>query len=544
MSEARELRPYQAEAVAAVLSYWGVVGRERYTPVVVLPTGTGKSTVIAALAVAARRLGLRVVLLAHRRELLDQMAASVSAVDPTTTPVGIVQGERNAPEADIVAASFQTLSASPARLAELGRREVVLVDEMHHSAATTYAGVLADLGVLDGAHEHGYGVFACGFTATASRADGGLGKIWDEVVYEKPLSWAIANGYLVKPRGLTVVLPDLDLSGVTIRAGDYATGELETIMQASVATTVTAMLTHARGRCSIVFAAGVEHAHALAEALTTAGVAAEAVTGAMDSDERERVYAAFNAGSLDAMVTVQVLTEGADFPRCDCVVMARPTRSQTLYSQMVGRSVRLYPGKDDALVLDLAGVTRDMSLVTLSDLTPEATVKRVGVADDDDPGQDEPTERPERRQRIGVAELETIDLLATSGATWLTTPAGVRFLDAQDGVLVFMWPPHPPEAGPVSLGVMHTPPKAGDGWVNDGATGTLAEATEAAEALANYYGTVPLKSAPWRARSAPSEAQVRLAKTLGVANADNKTRARLSDDISIAKAAKRLDPYT
>lgn len=843
MTKPRTLRPYQAEAVDAVTAYWGTLDRERYTPVVVLPTGTGKSTVIAKLAVDAHYAGLRVLMLAHRRELLDQMAASVNAVAPDLTRVGIVQGERNSPTADIVAASFQTLTANPARLDALGRREVVLVDECfvagtlvdgvpiqnirpgdmvtavspsgdvttrrvvrtmrstpsalvkvslstgesfvctpghpfltpdgwcpagklsngvqlhhaqasressplhsvretgghdteaptgyvvpeqkgvllnrvpgpvrkedafrddvadqpqvclgtnaeeqpyapgrcteesvrvaqtngaptegsrwerqgdnratasairgawvahrssdlparraatislqgghcapesetvrgnrwhepqhrssprtgstqgpafgrvrvdnvtflepgsdgrygglcpdgyvynlevdtdhtytvgsgvtvhncHHSAAETYKGVLDALDVTS--HNPNNPVFACGFTATASRADGGLDGIWDNVVYEKSLSWAIKKGYLVTPRGLTVVLPDMDLTEVAVRAGDYAAGELEHVMQASVDTTVMAMLTHAAGRASIVFAAGVDHAEALAAALSAHGVAAAAVTGAMSAEARGQVYEAFNDGELDAMVTVQVLTEGADFPRCDAVVMARPTRSQTLYSQMVGRALRLYPGKDDALVLDLAGVTRDMSLVTLSDLTTEATTARVAPDSDDDPGQDEPAPRPERKQRIGVAALEDIDLLAVSPANWLTTPKGVRFLDVGNKAIIFLWPPHPEGSRKVMVGVMHTPPDPNDRWLYDGYAGELADAIKAAEHAAEDYGQLPPRNAPWRNRSAPSAAQVRLAKTLGVDHADDKTRARLSDDISTALAARRLDPF-
>lgn len=541
MTEPRQLRPYQTEAVAEVVKYWATPDLERYTPVVVLPTGTGKSTVIAKLATEARRLGLRVLMLAHRRELLDQMAASVSVVAPCLPPVGIVQGDRHAPEADIVAASFQTLVASPARRRELGRREVVLVDEMHHSAADTYKGVLKDLGVVE--FDPDAPVFACGFTATASRADGGLVDIWDSIVYEKSLSWAIKQGYLVTPRGLTVVLPNMDLSNVTVRGGDYAAGELEHVMQASVDTTVDAMLTHAAGRASIVFAAGVDHAHALADTLTARFMRAAAVTGAMSAAARERVYAAFTNGQLDAMVTVQVLTEGADFPRCDCVVMARPTRSQTLYSQMVGRAVRLYPGKTDALVLDLAGVTRDMSLVTLSDLTTEATTARVSPTSADDPGQDDPAPERERKQRIGVADLEDIDLLAVSPANWLTTPKGVRFLDVGNKALVFLWPPNPDEKTQCTVGVMHSPPVPGDGWLFDGKAGPMVDAIEAAEHAAGTYGRLPDKHAAWRNRSKPSQAQVSMAKAMGVDYAEDKTRARLSDDISRAIAAKRLDRF-
>lgn len=534
MTAPRKLRPYQTQAVQAVLDYWGqpVPETGRYTPVVVLPTGTGKSTVIASLAVHARSLGLRVAMLAHRRELLDQMAASVQAVDPTGEKVGIVQGDRNTPGPAIVAASFQTLMSSQ-RLTELGDRQVVLVDEVHHSTAPTYMEVLERMGASSST------TWLCGFTATASRADGGLGQVWDAIVFERSLAWAIKNGYLVTPRGLTVVLPELDLSHVTVRAGDYAPGELSQAMQASVSTTVQAMATHAPSRRHIVFAAGVDHARALAQELSQAGIRAAAVTGDMDTAAREGVYSLYRSGYYQTLVTVQVLTEGADFPMCDCVVMARPTRSHTLYSQMVGRAVRLHPGKKDALVLDLAGTVRDMSLVSVSDLGCDTPTKRVSPSSDTDPGQKQPP--PPKPQREGVVELEDIDLLASSSANWLTTPAGVRFLDCQDGVLVFLWPANPGPEDSVDVGIMHTPPHPTDGWSHQGLS--LEEATRAAEDLAATAGTFPSRTAPWRKRGQPSQGQVRLAKTLGIPRAENKTRARLSDDISQYMAAARLDPY-
>ena len=531
----RTLRPYQTEAVDAVEAYWtDSADREnqRHTPVVVLPTGTGKSTVIASLAVRWRAAGYRVAMLAHRRELLDQMAASVAMVDPDGERVGIVQADRDDPSTAIVAASFQTLQ-NQARLESLGHRDVVLVDEMHHSTADTYQAVLERLGVLDGS------ALACGFTATASRADGGLGKVWDDVVYEKSLAWAIKSGYLITPRGLTVVLPDLDLSSVKVRAGDYAPGELSDAMESSVETTVDAMERHAAGRASIVFAAGVDHAHALADALTARGTRAAAVTGAMSSDDREQVYTRFRDGSLDTMVTVQVLTEGADFPRCDCVVMARPTRSQTLYSQMVGRAVRLYDGKQDALVLDLAGTMRDLSLVTLADLSPEAETRRVSPEGDDDPGQTEP--KPPRPQRIGPAKLEAFDLLAVSPANWLQTPGGVLFLDIGRSGYIFTWPPAADDVTEYQVGVIHRPQHSRDGWLADGDTMSLEDARNLAEEQAPRFGQLPDRNASWRKKGAPSAPQVRLAKSMGISDVDLKNRARLSDDISTAKASRVLD---
>lgn len=539
MTAPRKLRPYQTEAVNAVLAYWGAPHEtNRWTPVVVLPTGTGKSTVIAKLATTARDMGQRVVMLAHRRELLDQMAASVAVVDPASPPVGIVQGERNHnPQAGIVAASFQTLQ-SPARLESLGKRDVVLCDEAHHSTCPTYMSVLDRLGVVS--PDPLSPTWACGFTATAHREDGGLGQVWDSVVYERSLVWAIRQGFLVKPRGLTVVLPGLDLSKVTVRAGDYAQGELEGVMAASTETTVMAMLTHAKGRRPIVFAAGVCHAEELAHALTKHGITAAAVTGAMSTSEREDAYNQFRDGTLQAMVTVQVLTEGADFPMCDTVVMARPTRSQTLYSQMVGRAVRLHEGKTDALVLDLAGTVRDMSLITLSNLDPTLKAKRVSVDSTEDPGQKEPVKR-ERKERLGAVDLEDWDLVAASvsKANWLRTPGGIRFLDGQNNVLVFLWPEN---NGLYSAGLMHTPLQPSvDGFVCPSVG--LKDAILVAEDVLKGYGKFPLRSAAWRRKGKPSEAQLRMARCLGIPDAGKKTRARLSDDISTVLAARLLDPY-
>ena len=538
MNAPRKLRPYQMDAVLAVRDYWQQPGLERYTPVVVLPTGTGKSTVIARLAVDAGDLGLRVVMLAHRAELLDQMADSVVAVDPTRPRPGIVQGHRNDPTGDIVAASFQTLTANPRKLQALGTRHVVLVDEMHHSAASTYKAVLRAFGVLDTTT-----AVACGFTATATRSDGGLGTIWDSIVYERSLKWAIKQGYLVVPRGLSVVVPNLDLSSVTIRSGDYVTGELEKVMESSAETTVDAIERHAVKRRMIVFAAGVDHAESLASQLSARGIHAAAVTGAHTRHERAVNYDAFRRGELRALVTVQVLTEGADFPMCDCVVMARPTRSQTLYSQMVGRALRLHDGKTDALVLDLAGSARDMSLVTLPDLHADAAYKRVSSTSDDDPGQDDVVEKVERVQRTGVANLEDIDLLGSSPANWLSTHKGVRFLDCGDQ-LVFLLPPNPADCDPSEL-IVGQLGKAGKDQSRNGSLpdrfDSLADAMERAESLAG--ADLPDRAASWRSRSKPSDAQVNYARTLGVPFPDKKTRARLSDDISIASATRRIDKY-
>lgn len=532
MPTPRQLRPYQLEAVEAVYHAWG--RRERTC--VVLPTGTGKSTVIAQLAVNTVRDGFKVLLLAHRRELLDQMIDSVLQVNPSLVDrVGFVQAERDQPDADIVAASFQTLIASPARLRALGERHVVITDEAHHSAATTYREV------LDAFPE----AMKAGFTATLQRSDGGLGEMWDSIAFERNLKWALSEGFLVTPRGKTVVIPDLDTTKIKIRNGDFAGGELTTAMMASVDTCVQAIHTHAGDRRMLVFGAGVEHCLALAEALSSSGIPSAAVLGSTPSEDRRDLFEDFTAGRIQALVTVQVLTEGTDLPACDCVVLARPTRSSVLFTQMVGRALRLHRYKEDALVLDLAGSTRDVAVVSLSNLLDEAKTQRVSPTGDEDPGQSEPA--PPRAQREGAVDMADVDLLSASNAVWLSTripekPAldGVPFLDGQNGWIAYLLP-----AGTDQYAVGMVPGTGQPTYLlNGGATGTRDQAREAAESEINRYATLPMKSASWRSRSAPSEGQVTYAtNSLDIPGADRMTRARISDEISVVLASRKLKRF-
>ena len=328
---------------------------------------THNSSVIAELARRAVRRGQRVVALAHRDELINQMRDTYSLVAPELEPGGIVKAEIDEHDRDFVCASFQTLAASPKRVEKLGVRNLILVDECHHALAPSYMRVLYDLGLtvpkprgnkktnqdgeVFGDHvpqvgskskkasdyitqfDHVPEIRACGFTATMSRSDSEqLGKVWSTVAFERDISWAIDNGYLITPRSLTVHVPELKgLGNVKTVAGDFNSKQLAEVMEASVESTVDAIQRHAKDRNMIVFAASVNHAEELAAALTIEGIPAGVVVGSSSREVREDTYFRFNSGELQALITVMVLTEGADFPRCDCVVMARPTRSQVLF---------------------------------------------------------------------------------------------------------------------------------------------------------------------------------------------------------------------
>lgn len=532
----RALRPYQAEAVSAVMAEWGSDIRRT---AVVLPTGTGKSTVIAKLAIESARMGLWVAMLAHRGELLDQMADTICEVDPTLPRAGIVRADQNESDAQIVAASFQTLAHSH-RHAALGQRQVILVDETHHVTADSYRRVVEDFGP---------DAFMCGFTATLRRQDGrALRDLIQSIAYERNLRWALHpdQGYLVMPKGITVKIPDLDLGKVKTTAGDFQNRDLAEVMEAETPEIVKAILMHCADRRPIVFAASVLAAHDIAAMLTEQGMPAEAVTGEMGYEAREPIYARFRTGAVQALVTVMVLTEGADFPMCDAVVIARPTQSQNLYSQMVGRALRLWPGKDDALVVDLVGTSRVLKLVTVSNLDAGVVPK---VVDPDGnelpPEEDDELAAPAlvpgpRQRRLGPIDTIGIDLLGPdeTNILWLATVKGVPFVAQPEADFAwFLW--EGPE-GMYRVGKMPIKGREGGGWRSDPMPLTAAVAFAEDEIMEEGWA-MPLRSASWRRYQPASEAQLRYARNLGIINPEDMTKARLSDEISIALMSRRLD---
>lgn len=521
----RRLRDYQAEAVRAVEADW-TAGINRTA--VVLPTGAGKSTVIAALAVRAYRRGTPVALLAHRAELLDQMCTAVLQVDLDIPleHVGIVRGRQNQAHAPIVAATLQTLS-NKNRLYALGPRPVVLLDEAHHGAATGYYRTLGDLGVFTGGR-------LCGFTATMNRDEKssiGLGDLFQNIAFERDLTWAIDEGYLCRPRGLTVHTGQLDaLSSVRTIAGDYDKKQLGEIMEAAADCVTHAVLNYARDRRSIIFAATVAAAENMAAMLTEQGHPTGVITGSMSYEARRPAYEAFRDGRLRALTTVGVLTEGADFPMCDCVVLARPTKSTNLYSQMVGRALRLWPGKTDALVLDLTG--QGQQVVCLTDLA--AGVETVDV---DESGREHrptggvrPREEPKRTGAVTVREFE---LLPRAAAKYDRTDGGYLFVDTyHDRIALFLV-------------------KVADGWrvgrVNT-SNGRWRLADQAlpfdqADKVVKTLAEMEFGGLRPRSRNTDraSDRQVAFALRLGIVDAETMTVAELGRRISAALVGRVLD---
>jgi superfamily II DNA or RNA helicase len=358
------LRAYQQEAVDAVIAARRAGTRRM---LVCLPTGAGKTVIFAHLARLARR---TVLVLAHREELLAQAKAKIEAALGAVGDagaVGIEQGsQRAAADARVVVCSIRSLHAR--RLAEVVRgRDIGLIiyDECHHAAAEDNRRVLTSLGVF----EPSFDGTLLGFTATTSRGDGlGLDGIFERIVYTRALRQMIEDGFLAPLRGYRIETT-ADLGALSGSGLDFDEAELAAAVDiedrnALVARSIQEL---ARDRRTLAFCVTVGHAQNLRRALGLLGVPAGIVYGAMAADARAQALADFREGKTRALTNVAVLTEGFDDPGVSCIAMARPTRSEGLYAQCVGRGTRLHPGKKDCIILDFVDASR-LSLTTLPSL--------------------------------------------------------------------------------------------------------------------------------------------------------------------------------
>jgi len=361
-----ELRDYQEEAVARVLAacHRGVLSQ-----LMVLPTGSGKTVVFAEVA---RRMSARVLVLVHREELAFQAREKFGVVWPEAE-VGVVKAELDELGRQVTVASVQTL-ARPMRLERAARHpyDLVVTDEAHHAVAATYRQVYERLGV-------GERVLHLGVTATPGRTDGqGLGRVFREVVYYKSIGDMVRAGWLCPISGKRVQT-GVDISDAGVRGDDFDDRQLETVLNTRNRNELIrdAVAGLAAGRRMLAFTAGVAHAHALASVMREAGMRAEAVDGETPYARRREILGAFRAGEIEVLANYGVLTEGYDEPATSGIVLARPTRSASLYEQMVGRGLRPYPGKRDCLVIDVADISRRHRLAQLPDLLGRAAAEQV-----------------------------------------------------------------------------------------------------------------------------------------------------------------------
>lgn len=565
------LRGYQVEILSAVRR--ALCGEQRGTgvgkvnrPAVVAATGGGKTVMFSHLITdqqwtpnvdpRSRRL-----VLVHRDELAQQARRTLLGADPGLASdggIGIVKAEQNETDARIVIASVQTLN-SPGRAEQIRNVGMTICDEAHHASAPTWRGALAQFGAWDG-------VPAIGWSATLARADDQhLGDIWQEVVAQWTIIDGIKSGNLVNVSGLRIQVSDLDTARIRRSHGDLQAGQLSDALrdaeapeQVAKAYTEHGMRKDGTPRPAVVFAPSVETAQATARALTAAGYPAELVCGETPLDQREQIYERFRKGETVALANAMVLTEGWDAPWCEVAIVMRATKSPLLYTQMIGRVLRPWPGKTDALVLDVVGASTDNDLATMADLSK--TVKVVKGRIDEgtsllDAFDDAEAEMYGVEQGpfsgIGLAaarraDVDTevhataIDIIARSRALWMSTPRGTMFIPSGDWIL-FAWPAG---GGTFTLGRIANQPRRSKAIRLDGYENLpLDYALQHLERLAlENDRTLSSKKSSWRQGSTPATAaQEGYAGRIGVKIRPGMTKAELSDAISVRIAEIALD---
>jgi DNA repair protein RadD len=359
------LRPYQGEAVQSVYRY---VQEHDDNPVVVIPTGGGKTPIMATICNdAVTRWNSRVLVLAHVKELVEQTAGTLARMAPDLS-IGIYSAglKRRDTEHPVVVAGIQSVYG---RAAELGRFDLILVDEAHMIPPGGEGMYRTFLAEAQKVNPH---IRVVGLTATPFRMTTGMicqsDHFLNAVCYEIGVKELIAQGFLSPLRSKTGVAK-ADTSGLHIRGGEFMANEIETLMDNTnlVRGACAEIVEQTRDRQStLIFASGVQHGLHIAEALQRDyGVECGFVCGTTPSAERDRLIARFRRHGgkdlyadqqpLKYLCNVGVLTTGFDAPSVDCVALVRPTNSPGLYYQMVGRGFRLCEGKTDCLVLDFGG---------------------------------------------------------------------------------------------------------------------------------------------------------------------------------------------
>ena len=357
MAETQTLRPYQQQARERIHAEWEN-GHTR--TLLVLPTGTGKTIVFASVAADQVRAGDRVLILAHRGELLEQ------AADKLQRSTGLVSAVEKADATclntwfRVVVGSVQTLQRT-ARLERFSHDYfgTIIIDEAHHAITDGYRRILDYFGSAK----------ELGVTATPDRGDmRNLGEVFDSLAFEYKLTDAIKEGYLCRIMAQTIPLK-LDISSVTMSGGDYAVGDLGTALDPYLEQIAAEMAQRCKGRKTVVFLPLIKTSQKFRDLLNSHGFRAAEVNG--QSTDRKEVLADFDAGKYNVLCNSMLLTEGWDCPSVDCVVVLRPTKVRNLYSQMVGRGTRLSPGKSDLLLLDFLWMTDKHELCRPADLVCE-----------------------------------------------------------------------------------------------------------------------------------------------------------------------------
>lgn len=360
-------RPYQIAAHAAIRSEYIKGVRAQ---IISMATGTGKTVIFSQIPSSLKDLlPGQTLVLAHRGELISQAISKMRAINPSLKVSEEKGGAWCDVESDVIVASVATLGRTGTKRGnrlDYNKIDTYIVDEAHHSTASTYTNILESANLLPKMASDKR--LLMGFTATPQRGDGkALAAIYQKIVYSYSMRQAIGDGYLADVKGLRI-RTDTSLDDVHTVAGDFNQGELADTVNTSQRNCIAAeaWLDNAKSRTTIGFTVDIQHARDLSKTFLDYGILADYVWG--DDPDRAKKLALFEEGYIDVLFNCGVLTEGYDCPRVSCILNCAPTKSNVKYVQCVGRGTRLFEGKTDCLVLDLVDNSSRHSLVTVPSL--------------------------------------------------------------------------------------------------------------------------------------------------------------------------------
>ena len=333
-----ELRPYQNQLANDIR---GAFGSGANRPLAVSPTGSGKTVLFSYITSQVLKRGSRVIIIAHRREILDQISATLKRVG---VPHGFIQAGKSTSTQPAMVASIQTLAR---RLDTVPAPDLVIIDEAHHSVSKSYVQMFAAWPTAK----------FIGVTATPERLDGkGLGAMFDRMVMGPSVRWLIDNGFLAQP---VYYAPRevVDLSQVHTIAGDFDRSETEEIVDTPRITgdAVTHYVRFCNRQRAVAFCISVAHAQHVADTFNSCGIPSASIDGTLDPEVRKQRVDDLTAGKILVLTSCELISEGFDLPAVNAAILLRPTQSLSMHLQQVGRALRPYPGKVNAIILDHVG---------------------------------------------------------------------------------------------------------------------------------------------------------------------------------------------
>jgi superfamily II DNA or RNA helicase len=333
-----ELRPYQNQLANDIR---GAFGSGANRPLAVSPTGSGKTVLFSYITSQVLKRGSRVIIIAHRREILDQISATLKRVG---VPHGFIQAGKSTSTQPAMVASIQTLAR---RLDTIPAPDLVIIDEAHHSVSKSYVQMFAAWPTAK----------FIGVTATPERLDGkGLGAMFDRMVMGPSVQWLIDNGFLAQP---VYYAPRevVDLSQVHTIAGDFDRSETEEIVDTPRITgdAVTHYVRFCNRQRAVAFCISVAHAQHVADTFNSCGIPSASIDGTLDPEVRKQRVEDLTAGKILVLTSCELISEGFDLPAVNAAILLRPTQSLSMHLQQVGRALRPYPGKANAVILDHVG---------------------------------------------------------------------------------------------------------------------------------------------------------------------------------------------